>query len=59
MNRDYTIKVAMGKEMQVCPLCKGKGTLPTGSHKSMEDVAGILFSGIMDADLKLRGQKEE
>lgn len=32
MNRGYTIKVAMGKEMQVCPLCKGKGTLPTGFY---------------------------
>lgn len=29
------------------------------SHKTMEDVAGILFRGIMDTDLKLRGQKEE
>lgn len=29
------------------------------SHKSVEDVAGILFSGIMDADLKRRGQKED
>lgn len=28
------------------------------SHKSMEEVTGILFRGIMDADLKLRGQKE-
>lgn len=29
------------------------------SHKTMEEVAGIFFRGLMDADLKLRGQKEE
>ena len=29
------------------------------SHKTMEEVAGIFFRGIMDADLKLRDQKEE
>lgn len=29
------------------------------SHKTTEDVAGILFRGLMDADLKMRGQKEE
>ena len=29
------------------------------SHKTMEEVAGIVFRGLMDSDLKLRGQKEE
>lgn len=29
------------------------------SHKTMEEVARIFFRGLMDADLKLRGQKEE
>lgn len=29
------------------------------SHKTTEEVAGIVFSGLMDADLKLRGQKED
>lgn len=29
------------------------------SHKTMEEVAFIVFKGLMDADLKLRGQKEE
>lgn len=29
------------------------------SHKTTEDVAGILFRGLMDSDLKMRGQKEE
>ena len=29
------------------------------SHKTMQEVAGIFFRGLMDADLKLRGQKEE
>ena len=28
------------------------------SHKTMEEVAGILFRGLMDADLKLRGKKD-
>lgn len=29
------------------------------SHKTMEDVAGILFRGLMDADLEPRIQKED
>ena len=29
------------------------------SHKTMEEVAFIVFKGLMDADLKLRGPKEE
>ena len=29
------------------------------SHKSVEDMARIIFNGLMNADLKMRGQKGE